>query len=205
MGVARYLTLVWPGLPWLWLRGSLAGLVVALAFAVAVDVAVVTTWIWPELVDLPVAIGVWGAAAAIWILATVSAVSAFPPPLVTGREREADGLFVAARDAYLARDWTTAEARLRALLVAAPTDGEGQLLLATLLRRVGRLDEARAALGKLSASDCGAAWRPEIARERARIAGGDRGPAAAGEPGSDAVTLQIHADSPAAGRRGQAA
>ena len=40
MAVFRYLTLVWPGLPWLWLRGSRTGLVLALAFAVAVDVGV---------------------------------------------------------------------------------------------------------------------------------------------------------------------
>ena len=46
MESARYLTLVWPGLPWLWLRGSFAGLVLAIAFAVTVDVAILTTFIW---------------------------------------------------------------------------------------------------------------------------------------------------------------
>ena len=30
MSSPRYLTLLWPGLPWLWLRGSMAGLVLAL-------------------------------------------------------------------------------------------------------------------------------------------------------------------------------
>ena len=53
MTALRFLTLIWPGLPWLWLRGSLSGLALAVAFAVAVDVAIVVTWIWPGLVELP--------------------------------------------------------------------------------------------------------------------------------------------------------
>jgi cytochrome c-type biogenesis protein CcmH/NrfG len=96
-----------------------------------------------------------------------------------------------ARDAYLARDWLVAEKKLRAALSLAPTDGEAQLLLATLLRRVGREDEARGALEKLSRSDSGVPWRTEIARERvfldhssrADAASGDS-PTAAGRPGS---------------------
>ncbi len=162
---ARYLTLAWPGLPWLWLRGSAAGLVLATAFAVVIDTAILTTFIWTELVDLQVAVGLWTAAAAIWIVATVSAVSAFPPALPSGRDATVDAMFIAARDAYLSRDWLSAESKLRAALELAPTDGESQLLLATLLRRVGRLDEAREAIQKLSRSDAGAPWRSAIVRE----------------------------------------
>lgn len=162
---ARYLTLAWPGLPWLWLRGSAAGLVLATAFAVVIDTAILTTFIWTELVDLQVAVGLWTAAAAIWIVATVSAVSAFPPALPSGRDATVDAMFIAARDAYLSRDWLSAESKLRAALELAPTDGEVQLLLATLLRRVGRLDEAREAIQKLSRSDAGAPWRSAIVRE----------------------------------------
>lgn len=162
---ARYLTLAWPGLPWLWLRGSAAGLVLAIAFAVVIDAAILTTFLWTELVDLQVAVGLWTAAAAIWIVATVSAVSAFPPALPSGRDATVDAMFIAARDAYLSRDWLSAESKLRAALELAPTDGEVQLLLATLLRRVGRLDEAREAIQKLSQSDAGAPWRSAIVRE----------------------------------------
>lgn len=170
MGFARYLTLLWPGLPWLWLRGSAAGLVLALAFGLAVDVAVVTTWIWTELVDFRLCMGLWAATAAVWFVATASAVTSFPPPIRLGRDAAVDGLFVKARDAYLARDWLAAETTLRAVLDLAPTDGEAQLLLATLLRRVGRFDEAAAALAALSHSDSGGPWRTAIARELDRIA-----------------------------------
>ena len=165
MGLARSLTLVWPGLPWLWLRGSVGGLVLALAFAVLLDMAVVTTWIWSELVDLQVSIGIWTATVAVWVAGTVSAASTFPAPIPRDADAAADALFVKARNAYLAHDWLAAETRLRAALALAPTDGEAQLLLATLLRRVGRTAEAKRALEQLSRSDSGAPWQAAIARE----------------------------------------
>jgi len=169
IGFARYLTLIWPGMPWLWLRGSVAGLTLALAFALAVDVAVFTTWIWSDLVDVRLTLALWTATAAIWLVATVSAIAGFPPPIPRGRDAAIDALFVKARDAYLARDWLAAETKLRALLDLSPTDGEGQLLLGTLLCRVGRLDEAAAALNALSRSDAGALWTAAIVRELERI------------------------------------
>jgi len=165
----RHLTLAWPGLPWLWLRGSIAGLVLALAFAVTLDVAVVTTFIWSDLVELSWVLAVWTGVGTVWLVSTASALAAFPPPLARPPAAEVDPLFVRARDAYLARDWHTAESRLRELLVISPTDGEAQLLLGTLLRRVGRLDEAREALRKLSGSDSAVRWQASIAAELAGI------------------------------------
>jgi hypothetical protein len=170
MGFARYLTLVWPGMPGLWLRGSFAGLVLAVAFALAVDVAVVTTWIWSDLVDFRLSLALWTATAVVWLVSTASAITGFPPPIPRGRDAAADALFVKARDAYLARDWLAAETKLRTLLDLSPTDGEAQLLLGTLWRRVGRLDEAAAALQTLSRSDTGGPWQTAIARELERIA-----------------------------------
>lgn len=196
MTVVRYLTLCWPGLPWAWLRGSLMGLVLAMAFAVTLDVAVLATWIWSELVGLPLQITLWTAVAAIWLVATASAWSSFPPPIQLGRDPATDLLFVKARDAYLARDWLGAETRLRAVLDIAPTDGEAQLLLGTLLRRVGRLDEARDALEKLSRSDSGHAWQAVIRTELSRL---QSPPVDEADAGDAAATLPIHArtDQPA--------
>jgi len=176
MGFVRSITLLWPGLPWLWLRGSRAGLALALAFALAVDVAVFATWIWTELLDVGLLLALWTAIAAIWLAATASAFAAFPRPVPRGRDAATDALFVRARDAYLNRDWLTAETQLRTLLDLSPTDGEAQLLLATLLRRVGRREEARTALEQLSRSDSGGPWLSDIARELDRVRGA--GPAA---------------------------
>lgn len=201
MGVLRSITLLWPGLPWLWLRGSLAGLVLALAFALAVDVAVFATWIWTELLDVRLLLALWTAIAAIWLAATASAFTAFPRPIPRGRDAATEALFVKARDAYLGRDWLTAETQLRTLLDLAPTDGEAQLLLATLLRRVGRLDEARAALEQLSRSDSGARWLGDIARELDRV----RGAGAVPSSGGDAAILPVPRDHGGHGRVDKAA
>ncbi|MGB8853412.1 MAG: tetratricopeptide repeat protein [Pirellulales bacterium] len=192
MRAARYLTLLWPGLPWLWLRGSLPGLVVAVGFALTLDVAVLTTWIWSDLIELPARLAVWVATAVIWALATASAVSAFPPPLAIGRDAESDTLYVKARNAYLAHDWLTAEATLRTLLRRDSTDGEAQLLLGTLLRRVGRFDEARAALDQLSRADSGRLWQSAIVRELARIDADSR--AATDTAGPTILSVQPQAD-----------
>jgi len=188
MGFARYLTLAWPGMPWLWLRGSFAGLLLALAFALAVDVAVLTTVIWSELIDFRLSLAIWTATAMVWLIATASALTGFPPPIPSGRDAAADALFVKARDAYLARDWLAAETKLRTLLDLSPTDGEAQLLLGTLLRRVGRLDEAATALQTLSRSDAGALWRSSIARELERVGNARRPQALATEPATLPLT-----------------
>lgn len=182
MAAFRYLTLVWPGMPWLWLRGSRLGLILALAFAVTIDVAVLTTFIWPELIGFGFAIGIWTATGAIWLISTASAVSSFPPPVPRTRAAAAEALFIQARDAYLARDWLAAETHLHALLAIAPTDGEAQLLRGTLLRRVGRTAEAREALAKLSRSDSGGRWQAAIEREMALLDSGDGHDAPAAGP-----------------------
>lgn len=200
MHALRSLTLIWPGLPWLWLRGSLSGLVLAIAFAVSLDVAILTTFVWPGLVELELALGLWTAVAAIWLVATVSAAAAFPPPIAAPRRDEADALFAQARDAYLARDWQQAEARLQKLLEIAPTDGEAQLLRATLLRRTGQPAEARKALEKLARSDSGRTWQGEIAAELDRLT--RPGPSA---PGDDAAILPLHDESDGRSPRSAAA
>jgi hypothetical protein len=191
MHALRYLTLAWPGLPWAWLRGSVSGLVLALAFAVSIDMALVTTFIWPGLVELPLTVGLWTAVAVLWLVSAVSAAASFPPPLAAARSAETDELFVRARDAYLARDWLQAEARIRDLLKAAPTDGEAQLLHATLMRRTSRPNEARRALEQLARSDSGAAWGHEIAVELRRLAA----PAAADDEGQSPAVLPLRDES----------
>ena len=166
MNLVRRSTLLWPGLPWLWRRGSRAGLLVAVAFAIVLDTAIVSTWVWTELVELQVAVLLWVSAGAIWLLGTMSAVSAFPPPLMLAQDAATEKMFVEARDAYLARDWVTAETKLLALLALRPVDGEAQLLLASLLRRVGRTGEAAKALATLARSDTGLRWQSAIHREQ---------------------------------------
>jgi len=165
----RSLTLIWPGLPWAWLRGSWAGLILATAFGICLNLCIITAWIWTSFIDLEMTFGIWAATAIIWIVSTVSAVSSFPQPLVSYRDEVTDNLFIDARDAYLAGDWLRAETKLQTILTLSPTDGEAQLLFGTLLRRVGRFEEAKKSLEKLARSDSGQPWQHAIRHELSLI------------------------------------
>ena len=165
----RLLTLIWPGLPWAWLRGSWAGLILATAFGICLNLCIITAWIWTSFIDLEMTFGIWTATAIIWLVSTVSAVSSFPQPLVSYRDEVTDNLFIDARDAYLAGDWLRAETKLQTILTLSPTDGEAQLLFGTLLRRVGRFVEAKKSLEKLARSDSGQPWQHAIRHELSLI------------------------------------
>ena len=165
MSFLRSLTLIWPGLPWAWLRGSWAGLILATAFAICLNLCIITAWIWTSFIDLEMSFGIWTVTAIIWIVSTVSAVSSFPQPLVSYRDEVTDNLFIDARDAYLAGDWLKAETKIQTILTLSPTDGEAQLLFATLQRRVGRFKEAKKSLEKLARSDSGQPWQHAIQHE----------------------------------------
>ena len=169
MSFLRSLTLIWPGLPWAWLRGSWAGLILATAFAICLNLCIITAWIWTSFIDLEMTFGIWTATAIIWIVSTVSAMSTFPQPLISSRDEVTDQLFVDARDAYLAADWLQAETKLQTILTLSPTDGEAQLLFGTLLRRVGRFVEAKKSLEKLERSDSGKPWEHAIRHELSLI------------------------------------
>ena len=169
MSFLRSLTLIWPGLPWAWLRGSWAGLILATAFAICLNLCITTAWIWTSFIDLEMTFGIWTATAIIWVVSTVSALSTFPQPLISSRDEVTDQLFVDARDAYLAGDWLQAETKLQTILALSPTDGEAQLLFGTLLRRVGRFVEAKKSLEKLGRSDSGQPWQYAIRHELSLI------------------------------------
>ena len=169
MSFLRSLTLIWPGLPWAWLRGSWAGLILATAFGICLNLCIITAWIWTSFIDLEMTFGIWAVTAIIWIVSTVSAVSSFPQPLVSYRDEVTENLFIDARDAYLAGDWLKAETTLQTILTLSPTDGESQLLFGTLLRRVGRFKEAKKSLEKLARSDSGQPWQHAIHHELSLI------------------------------------
>ena len=169
MSFLRSLTLLWPGLPWAWLRGSWAGLVLAIAFAICLNLSIMTAWIWTDFIELEMTFGICAATAIIWTVSSVSALTTFPQPLINYRDEVTEKLFIDARDAYLARDWLRAETKLQTILTLSPTDGEAQLLLCTLLRRVSRFQEAKKALEKLTRSDTGKLWKHAIDRELSLI------------------------------------
>ena len=80
-----------------------------------------------------------------------------------------DAIFREAVDEYLKGNWFEAERALAELLDRSPRDADARLMLATLLRHAGRLDEAAEHLDRLERMEQSSKWRWEIRRERERL------------------------------------
>lgn len=169
---------LWPGLPHLWVEGSWAGLVLAIGFTALANLAIVSTFIWPELLE-PRERWVGGVAlAALWLAALWEtrgelrrqaakrrAEAQEVPDPDTERQAEADRRFMVAQRQYLSGDWTQTERTLLELIKANKQDVEAQLLLATVWRHLGRTRHAERRLRKLARLEMATPWAYEIERE----------------------------------------
>ena len=166
------LWLLWPGLAPLWLRGSGRGLAAAAAFGGLLNFALISTFVWPQLLSRGLA--PWALPAAAWVLVLlfwmVAARSAAKflaeeSARRTPPDEDANRLLVRAQTEYLKGHLSQAERLLTQLLETHPGDAESRLLLATLCRRGGRKGEAEQQLRELIDLPQAAAWRMEIANE----------------------------------------
>ena len=164
---ARWTTIVWPGLTQLWLAGAWWGLAIGCAFAWLVNLAVVSTLVWTELIGPWSRVGVWLLLIVVWSACTWLSFRQLrdgfgAPNGSAGRE----DLFRHAQREYLSGNWIKSEQLLSELLGGNPHDVEANLLLASLLRRTGQLTEASGRLRKLEAMEGADKWQSELDRER---------------------------------------
>ncbi len=186
MSKSRWAMRLWPGLVPLWERGSASGLCLALIFAAFLNLTILTTWVWTETVGPGVRWAAWGAVVAIWVSSAWAAQGWGKPPR-SPNEPTAAAMFQSAMTEYLQQKWLDAEQQLRRLLARNQRDLEARLLLATLLRRTGRLSEARGELTRLQTFDGSDGWRWEIDREWDRLRQHSAEPP--GETGAEAAWL----------------
>lgn len=156
---------LWPGLPQIARDGSWAALAMAIGFAALVNVALTATLVWSELFSAGVRNLVWMAVLAIWAGSAVVSYRWDRRYAARRNAGAADGAFIEARDHYLKGNWFESEQVLRGLLGQNPRDLDAGLMLAALLRRAGRPDEARRELDRLKRLDGSEKWEPEITRE----------------------------------------
>ena len=166
MLILRWVTVVWPGLPQLWLRGEWSGLMLAGGFSALLNLAIVATWGWTELLSPPLLGLAWGGVVLFWTVSTVAAIVQMPGLLRVPAIAVSEDLFRTAQGEYLKGNWFEAELALNRLLEHDPTDIEASLMLSTLLRRIGQADEAGQRLDHLASLEGSARWQLEIARER---------------------------------------
>ena len=157
----------WPGLPQLWHRGLWSGLILATGFAVLLELLLLGSFVWVEWLS-PRALRLgWMAAGSLWGASAILSFGFHRPAAGTS---SADLVYRESLKHYLQGSWFEAEASARRLLRLTPRDVEGRLLLATVLRRTGRYDEALGQLDRLGRLRASVRWEREIAEERQRIA-----------------------------------
>jgi hypothetical protein len=141
-------------------------LVWAASFSVLLNIGLIASLVWPEILSAQALQVVWLATAAIWLF------SAWYQMRQARREADApsftaseDSLFIQAQGEYLKGNWEEAEWTLRQRLSSEPRDVESRLLLLTLYRRRGRRELAIEQLKLLKRLDGAADWTDEIDRE----------------------------------------
>jgi hypothetical protein len=162
-------TYLWPGLPQLWCRGLWWGLALAVGFGVLLNLLVMASFVWVELLGSGTLKFAWLATSVLWLGSAVASVwhSWGVVPRVTG---SAEAMFRVALSEYLKGNWFEAERTLGRLLEVRPGDVEARLLLATLLRHNVRLTEALEQLARLELLEDARRWAREIEVEREAIA-----------------------------------
>jgi hypothetical protein len=170
----RWAIYAWPGLPHLWTRGSWSALAVAVAVGALLNLALLATFVWTELLAeglrkslwLGLLIG-WPAAAlfsAAWLRRQVGRERPDAPGETGGATLEE------AQGHYLKGNWFEAERVLGILLRRNTRDLEARLLLATMYRHTRRFDEAARQLDSLGRCEGAEKWEWEICRERELLA-----------------------------------
>lgn len=157
---------LWPGLPQLWARGSWWGLALAVAFTLLLNVLLVASLIWTEWLRSGVLWAGWSAVAALWACSAWVSWTGFGELTADGPQED---WFTQAQTYYLQSAWYEAEALLKLCLKKNRRDIQARLLLASLQRRTGRIDEATEQLGRLDRQDNLGDWQFEIDRLRALI------------------------------------
>jgi len=175
---------VWPGLPGLWCHGSIRALAVALFFSNLLVVAILATFVWPELLRMGPKAVVCFSVAVFWAVFSIPQIRA---QLQRRKDLRSNGnlkhLFRVAQTEYLRGNWFQAESLLTQLLDVYTDDVDARLLLATLLRRIGRFEASAKQLDYVEQAPGGHRWRLEIEGERRLLAS----PAATGLTKSAAI------------------
>lgn len=169
MEMRHYATCLWPGLAELWWRGRLSALSTAIPFAIAINLYLVTrfiypNWISPGLVSMAFWIGLFA-----WLFCVVRSVRELPVLLTPRFVSDQPDPFPEAREAYLRGNWTEAEKLLTDVLAIEPRDPPALLLLSGVLRHTDRLESAETLLEQISRLEVADSWSLEVQAEGKRL------------------------------------
>ena len=161
-----WMTYLWPGLPQLWTYGSWSGLAMAVAAATALDLLLLCTFGWSELIAENVRSAVWVACGIGWIAGAAYSVRWCRRQAAADQQGGDKDKYCEAITQYLKGDYYQAEHLLETLLKQNVRDLEARLMLATLMRHTGRPEEAERQLETLARFEGAGKWKLEIEHER---------------------------------------
>ena len=149
-------------------RGRASSLLVAIGFSLILNLALVSTFVWPLWLGPQLKFYLWPVVTGLWIVGGFISWRFLDQ---FGKEPESadktdDTLFIQAQTEYLKGDFTQAELHLAQRLQTEPRDAEARLLLVSLYRRTQREQKAHHQLNNLQRLDASIDWRFEMERER---------------------------------------
>ncbi len=170
MSRAPKLAYFWPGVSQFWGRDVRSGLIVAVGFSILLNLTLISTFVWSELLGTTYQRVAWFAISITWVGWAILAYTWDRRYGVTLASGVTDVLFGKAQNYYLESNWFEAERVLRKLLRHDRRDLDARFMLATLFRHTGRPREAEAELRRIERMEGAEKWALEISRERQVLA-----------------------------------
>ncbi|TWU34394.1 tetratricopeptide repeat protein [Novipirellula artificiosorum] len=169
MGSSFYLSCLWPGLPEIWWRGRLKSLPLAVGFAIALNLFLITGWVFPRWISgglfwMGSLVGL-----VVWGYYVVRGIRELPELIHPRQVSEEPDRFTEAHLAYLQADWRSCEKLLTGVLAIEPRDPPSLIMLSAVYRHQSRLADAETLLGEIGRLEVADAWWVEIATERRRL------------------------------------
>lgn len=160
---------VWPGLPQIWTGQEWLGLLLAGLFAFTLNLAILTQFVWTEMLSPGVSSFLAALAAIHWLAALGYTAwwlwRCHPKRYAPDIER----LYREASELYLQGQWNEARALYEQVLALDETDADALMQLGTLYLRTDQPTLARRAFRQCLELENGSKWRWEIHQALARI------------------------------------
>jgi hypothetical protein len=142
----------------------------ALGAGVVLDLLLIVSFGWSELISPTLRTTLWATFGVVWCGVVGWSIRDLRRRAAVRNPNPAADPFTEAVDYYLKGDYYQTENILGGLLRRNLRDLEARLLLATLMRHTGRLDEAARQLDTLARFEGAGKWELEIHRERELLA-----------------------------------
>jgi hypothetical protein len=161
----------WPGLAQIWLGQEVLGLLLGLFFAWALNLAMISRWIWYEAFSPGWADFLAILAGVSWLATlgyTVWWVGLCHPER---HRREIERLFREAHEAYLQGRWSDSKRRIERILAWDETDADALMQLGSIYLRTRQPALARRTFQQALESKAGFKWQWEITQALRRLDG----------------------------------